>query len=93
MVGRIYSSHCREIYPCPVNHSVGNISITFSWDRILNMDDTQQKAQIDETARKAKEEVDTNAFNARQALADQETEKIRSDAEAEIAQIQSDAQK
>ena len=57
------------------------------------MDDTQQKAQIDEEARKAKEEVDTNTFNARQLLADQESERIRSDAEAEIAQIQNDAQK
>ena len=57
------------------------------------MDDTQQKAQIDEEARKAKEEVDTNTFNARQLLANQESERIRSDAEAEIAQIQNDAQK
>jgi len=60
----------------------------------FDMDDTQQqKSQIDETARKAKEEVDTNTYNARQLLADQESEKIRSDAEAEIAQIQNDAQK
>jgi hypothetical protein len=93
VVGWICSSYRREIYPCPVNYSVDNIFITFSWDKILNMDDTQQKAQIDDDARKAKEEVDTNTFNERQALADQETEKIRSDAEAEIAQIQSDAQK
>lgn len=57
------------------------------------MDDSQQKSQIDEDARKAKEEVDTNAFNARQLLADQESEKIRKDTEEEIAQIQSDAQK
>jgi vacuolar-type H+-ATPase subunit H len=57
------------------------------------MDDAQQKSQIDEDARKAKEEADTSAFNARQLLADEESKKIRSDAEAEIAQIQSDAQK
>ncbi len=57
------------------------------------MDDVQQKAQIDEDARVAKEEVDVNTANARQLLANQESEKIRSDAEAEIAQIQSDAQK
>ncbi len=57
------------------------------------MDDSQQKAQIDEEARKAKEGIDTAAFNARQLLADQVSEKIRSDAEAEIAQIQNDAQK
>jgi len=57
------------------------------------MDDTQQKSQIDEAARKAKEEIDRNAIAARQLLADQESEKIRSDAEAEIAQIQGDAQK
>ena len=57
------------------------------------MDDVQQKAQIDEDARIAKETADTDAFNARQLLADQESEKIRSDAEAEIALIQSNAQK
>jgi len=57
------------------------------------MDDLQQKVQIDETARKAKEEIDRGVVNARQLLADQESEKIRSDAEAEIAQIQNDAQK
>ncbi|HUD05125.1 MAG TPA: hypothetical protein VMR59_04005 [Patescibacteria group bacterium] len=57
------------------------------------MDDSQQKSQIDEEARKAKEGIDTDAFNARQLLADQESERIRSDAEAEIAQIQNDAQK
>lgn len=57
------------------------------------MDDSQQKAQIDETARKTKEGIDTDAFNAKQLLADQETKRIRNNAEAEIAQIQSDAQK
>jgi hypothetical protein len=57
------------------------------------MDDVQQKAQIDEDARIAKETADTNAFNARQLLADQESEKIRADAEAEVALIQGNAQK
>jgi hypothetical protein len=57
------------------------------------MDDSQQKSQIDEAARKAKEEIDRGVVDARQLLADQESEKIRSDAEAEIAQIQNDAQK
>ena len=57
------------------------------------MDDTQQKSQIDEDARIAKEEADTKAFNARQLLADQESEKIKSDAEAEITLIQNNAQK
>lgn len=57
------------------------------------MDDSQQKAQIDEDARKAKEQVDINTIAARQLLADQESERIRNDAEAEIAQIQNDAQK
>lgn len=57
------------------------------------MDDTQQKARIDEVARKAKEEVDRNTLAARQLLADQESEQIRIDSEAEIARIQNDAQK
>jgi hypothetical protein len=57
------------------------------------MDDLQQKAQIDEEAKKAKEEVDRKAVESRQLLADQESEKIKSDAAAEIAQIQKDAQK
>ena len=57
------------------------------------MDDLQQKSQIDETARKAKEEIDRGVVNAKQLLADQESEKIRSEAAAEIAQIQNEAQK
>lgn len=57
------------------------------------MDDSQQKAQIDADAKKAKDEIDRKTLEARQLLADQESEKIRSDAKAEIAQIQSDAQK
>lgn len=58
------------------------------------MDDLQkQKSQIDEAARKTKEEADRKAVDERQLLADQESEKIRNDAEAEITQIQNDAQK
>jgi hypothetical protein len=93
VVGWIHFSHCGEIYPCPANYCGSFIPIAVYWGRILNMDDSQQKAQIDEDARKAKEEADVKAFTARQLLADQESEKIRSDAEAEIAQIQNDAQK
>jgi hypothetical protein len=50
------------------------------------------KDQIDKETQKAKEEADAKGVAARQLLADQESEKIKSDAEAEIAQIQSDAQ-
>ena len=58
------------------------------------MDDLQeQKAQIDEEARKAKEEADRNAIDARQLLADQEAERVRHEAEEKAAQIQDDAQK
>ena len=93
VVGWIHSSHCREIYSCSANYCCSFILVAVYWGRILNMDDSQQKSQIDEEARKAKEGIDTDAFNARQLLADQESERIRSDAEAEIAQIQNDAQK
>ena len=58
------------------------------------MDDSQQrKSQIDEEARKAKEDADINATKARQLLADQEVEFVRREAEEKAAQIQSDAQK
>jgi hypothetical protein len=57
------------------------------------MDDTQQKSQIDEEARKAKEEADRTAAGARQVMADQEAERVRSEAEEKVAQIQNDAQK
>lgn len=58
------------------------------------MDDLQdQKAQIDEDARKAKEEADSKAAEARQLLADEEAEKVRHEAEEKAAQIQDDAQK
>lgn len=93
MVGGICISHRGKIYPRLVNYCCSCIATKIYWGWILNMDDTQQKSQIDEDARKAKEGIDTDTFNARQALADQESEKIRSDAEAEIAQIQNDAQK
>jgi len=58
------------------------------------MDDIQQqKTQIDEQARKAKEEVDANAVLERQALADQESEQVVREAADKAAQIQNDAQK
>lgn len=93
MVGWIYFSRCGEIYPCSANYCGNPLPIAVYWGRILNMDDTQQKAQIDEDARKAKEQVDIDTAKARQILADEEAAKIRSDAEAEIALIQSNAQK
>lgn len=58
------------------------------------MDDLQQqKAQIDEEAKKAKEEADRRAVEARQLLADQEAERVRREAEEKSTQIQDDAQK
>jgi hypothetical protein len=58
------------------------------------MDDIQQqKSQIDEQARLAKEAVDANAVLERQALADQESARITSEAADKAAQIQNDAQK
>ena len=57
------------------------------------MDDSQQKAQIDEVARKAKEQVDTDTFNAKQLLADQEIESLRREADDKAAQVQNDSQK
>jgi hypothetical protein len=58
------------------------------------MDDLQQqKSQIDEEARKAKEVIDANAVQARQDLADQQAEVVRREAEAKAAQIENDAQK
>ena len=58
------------------------------------MDDLQQqKSQIDEEARKAKEEADRVALEARQLLADQEVKRVRREAEEKAAQIQNDAQK
>jgi len=57
------------------------------------MDDQQQKNQIDENARYAKEQADSVAYNARQALADQESQRITAEAQDKVAEIQSDAQK
>lgn len=51
------------------------------------------KNQIDKETQREKEEADIKGIAARQLLADLESEKIRIDAEAEIAQIQNDAQK
>lgn len=53
----------------------------------------QQKNQIDENARKAKEEADASAVKARQLLANQESERVRREAEEKSTQIQNDAQK
>jgi hypothetical protein len=56
------------------------------------MDDLQQqKSQIDEEARKAKEVIDANAVVARQTLADQAAETVRSEAEKRAVQIENDA--
>lgn len=58
------------------------------------MDDLQQqKNQIDEAARKTKEEAETTAFEARRVLANQEAEGVRQEAEDKAIQIQNDAQK
>ena len=53
----------------------------------------QKKDAIDEEARLAKIDADKIAFAERQVAADMESEKIRVAAEAEIKQIQYDAQK
>lgn len=58
------------------------------------MSDTQQKKnQIDKEARLVREEADKAAALARQALADQESAEVREAAEAQVTQIQNDAQK
>lgn len=57
------------------------------------MDDSQQKARIDEDARKAKEQVDINTAKERQILADQEIEAVRCEADEKATQIQNDSQK
>lgn len=58
------------------------------------MDDLQQqKSQIDEVARRAKEEADKAAIEARQLLAYQEAERVKEEAAKKASQIQNDAQK
>ena len=58
-----------------------------------HMDDFYaQKTQIENEAQKTKDEADRIALEQKQALADQQTEKIRREAEEKVAQIQSDAQ-
>lgn len=58
------------------------------------MDDLQsQKQQIDKEATIAKDEADVKAVEARQVLADQESERVRREAEEKATQIQNDAQK
>lgn len=53
----------------------------------------QQKDAIDEEARLKKIEADEYAVQERQDIADEESRKIREQAEYDIAKIQSDAQK
>lgn len=52
----------------------------------------QQNSQIVYDAEKAKEEIDVKAAEQRQILADLEIQRVRYEAEKEVAQIQSDAQ-
>ena len=93
MVRGICFSYRRQVYPCLINYCGNRIAGALYWRRILSMDDTQQKSEIDEAARVAKEEIDKGVVTSRQLLADQEIEKIRKDAEDEITQIQNDAQR
>lgn len=53
----------------------------------------QQKDAIDEEARLKKIEADEAAAQERQTAADEESRKIREQAEYNVQQIQSDAQK
>jgi len=53
----------------------------------------KQIAQIDYDARKAKEALETEAYDARQAFAAKEIKRIRWEAEEMVKQIQYDAQK
>lgn len=58
------------------------------------MDDLQrQKDQIDEVTRKAKEDADTQAAEAKQTAADAEAERIIKEAADKAQQIKYDAQK
>lgn len=57
------------------------------------MDDFRSKTiQIDDTAQRAKDEADRVAQLQKQALADQEIDRVRREAEDTIAQIQKEAQ-
>lgn len=53
----------------------------------------QQKDVIDEEARLKKIEADETAAQKRQTAADEESRKIREQAEYDVEQVQSDAQK
>lgn len=53
----------------------------------------QQKDAIDEEARLKKIEADETAAQERQTAADEESRKIREQAEYDVEQVQSDAQK
>ncbi len=57
------------------------------------MDDLQrQKDQIDEDARKAKEDADNQATEEKQAVADTEANRIIKEAEGEAQQVKDNAQ-
>ncbi|MDO8340835.1 MAG: hypothetical protein Q7T59_02595 [Candidatus Woesebacteria bacterium] len=53
----------------------------------------QQKIAIDQQAQKTKDEADKTAVYERQKAADEETAKIRQEAEDEVSKIQYNAQK
>ena len=53
----------------------------------------QQKIEIDKEAVRAKDEADKIAMDARQRAADDESKRVREQAEYDVAQIQNDAQK
>ena len=53
----------------------------------------QQKDEIDLQAQKAKDEADRVAAEERQAAADEESKRVREQAEYDVAQIQKDAQR
>jgi len=53
----------------------------------------QQKVSIDEGAQRAKDEIDRAATKDRQVAADEESAKIRQDAEDAVAKVQYDAQR
>ncbi len=57
------------------------------------MDDfQQQKQQIDEEARRVKEEADRKAAEEKQRLVDQEAKRIRDEAEEKARQIEQNTQ-
>lgn len=59
----------------------------------LMYDLRQQKIEIDRQAQEEKDEADRKAAEERQALADEESIKVREEAEEAVRQIQRDAQR